>query len=112
MARRKKLSDEQSSENTDNIHQESDDNFGLPEVEYEPLNRDASAPVEEEPVANANTAYTSPREETVEPEYVDPVPAEDEEVLEDDAAYAPVHTYEEEEESPPVWPKILIAVLI
>jgi hypothetical protein len=91
MARRKKLSDEQSSENTDNIHQESDDNFGLPEVEYEPLNRDDSTPVEEP--ASATTSYTSQHEETIEPEYVEPMSAHDEEVLDDDSAYAPVHTY-------------------
>src|SRR6187402_2080593 len=97
MARRKKLSDEQSSENTDNIHQESDDNFGLPEVEYEPLNRDASTPVEEEPVASANTSYTPPPAE----EPVEPVSVHDEEVLEEDPAYAPIHTYEEEDESSP-----------
>jgi hypothetical protein len=110
MARRKKLSDEQSTENTDNIHQESDDNFGLPEVEYEPLNRDEATPVGE-PAENTRASYTSQQEETVEPEYVEPVTARDEDVLEDDAAYAPVHTYEEEEPAP-VWPKVLIALLI
>jgi hypothetical protein len=110
MARRKKLSDEQSTENTDNIHQESDDNFGLPEVEYEPLNRDDSTPAEE-PAESTQASYTSKQEETVEPEYVEPVSARDEDVLEDDAAYAPVHTYEEEEPAP-VWPKVLIALLI
>jgi hypothetical protein len=109
MARRKKLSDEQSSENTDNIHQESDDNFGLPEVEYEPLNRDDSTPVEEP--AGASTSYTSQHEETVEPEYVEPVSSHDEEVLDDDSAYAPVHTYEEDEPAP-VWPKVLIIILL
>lgn len=111
MARRKKLSDEQSTENTDNIHQESDDNFGLPEVEYEPLNRDDATPVEE-PAETAHASYTSQQEETVEPEYVESASARDEDVLEDDAAYAPVHTYEEEDESSPVWPKVLIALLI
>lgn len=110
MARRKKLSDEQSTENTDNIHQESDDNFGLPEVEYEPLNREDATPVDE-PAESTHASYTSQHEETVEPEYVEPVSARDEDVLEDDAAYAPVHTYEEEEPAP-VWPKVLIAILI
>lgn len=109
MARRKKLSDEQSSENTDNIHQESDDNFGLPEVEYEPLNRDDSTPVEEP--ASTNTSYTSQHEETVEPEYVEPVSAHDEEVLDEDSAYAPIHTYEEDEPAS-VWPKVLIIIVL
>ncbi|MBT1686497.1 DUF4366 domain-containing protein [Dawidia soli] len=110
MARRKKLSDEQSSENTDNIHQESDDNFGLPEVEYEPLNRDTSTP-KEEPAASTHTSYSSQQEETIEPEYVEPVSGHDEEVLDEDPAYAPVHTYEEDEPAP-VWPKVLITLLI
>lgn len=109
MARRKKLSDEQSTENTDNIHQESDDNFGLPEVEYQPLNREDSTPVEE-PAESTHASYTS-QEETVEPEYVEPVSSRDEDVLEDDSAYAPVHTYEEDEPAA-VWPKVLIAIVI
>lgn len=109
MARRKKLSDEQSPENTDNIHQESDDNFGLPEVEYEPLNRDDSTPVEE--TASTSTSYTSQHEETVEPEYVEPMSAQDDDVLDEDSAYAPVHTYEEDEPAP-VWPKVLIVILL
>ena len=108
MARRKKLSDEQSPENTDNIHQESDDNFGLPEVEYEPLNRDDSTPVEEP--ASTHASYTSQHEETIEPEYVEPVSAHDEDV-EEDSAYAPIHTYEEDEPAP-VWPKVLIVIVL
>jgi len=55
MAKRKKSAEDQVNENIN----ESDDNFGLPEIEYEPINREKSAPqkekiveeVREEPLA-------------------------------------------------------------
>jgi hypothetical protein len=49
MARRKKTNEEESNENLENVN-ESDDNFGLPEIEYEPLNRSEEiTPVEDSP---------------------------------------------------------------
>jgi hypothetical protein len=44
MARRKKQNEDESPDNTDNA----DDTFGLPEIEYEPLNREEASEVREE----------------------------------------------------------------
>lgn len=62
MARRKKPNEDQPNESSENIN-ESDDTFGLPEIEYEPLNRDQneSQPTEE-PKAEETPAYESSSE--------------------------------------------------
>lgn len=71
MARRKKQNEEQS-ENLNNTSNESDDTFGLPEVEYEPLKRDS--PVEEEPevvqepVVEETSSYQPQQESNTEEE--------------------------------------------
>ena len=71
MARRKKQNEDQPQENIDNINESSDDTFGLPEIEYEPLKR------EDQPEAEASTVE--------EPESV----AEDtEQTTEEEDAYA------------------------
>jgi hypothetical protein len=62
MARRKKTNEDEAKNNLDNVN-ESDDNFGLPEIEYEPLNRSEETKVEEhtevtsEEIVNTNTEY-------------------------------------------------------
>ena len=52
MAKRKKSAEDQVNENVN----ESDDNFGLPEIEYEPINREQSAPQEEKVVEEFTSA--------------------------------------------------------
>jgi hypothetical protein len=99
MARRKKQNEDQSSENIEN----NDDTFGLPEIEYQPINRE-------------ETQETQQTQETSE---TSSIPSEE-----------PTHTYEREEvhheynttyendlvdeERPSAWPKILgiLAVLL
>src|SRR5690348_14986496 len=96
MARRKKQNEDESQ---DNINNESDDTFGLPEIEYEPLKRDEpSAP---EPAA----------EPVAEPEEVAPEIEESyqEEVVEEQEYKSP---YAEEEEESSVWPKVLGFVVV
>jgi hypothetical protein len=99
MARRKKQNEEDlPKENTENT----DDTFGLPEIEYEPLKRDEPVQAEktEEPVSYSEPvkpkqSYTPMEEETQNNEY-------------NTSSY-----YNEEEESSP-WPKIfgITAVLL
>lgn len=99
MARRKKQNEDESQ---DNINNESDDTFGLPEIEYEPINRDEAK--EEEEVTEEPPA----QEYTTEPEI--------EQQMEEEQAYAQ-NTYtpayqEEEEERSSVGTIILIVVLL
>jgi hypothetical protein len=99
MARRKKTNEEESSENQDNLHNESDDTFGLPEVEYEPLNREEVTAEEE---ASKHSTYIE------EPE---PEPVQEEVVEEHHEEYRSVYSDLETEGSSP-WPKILGIVLL
>jgi hypothetical protein len=117
MARRKK-NDDEPKENQDNINNESDDTFGLPEVEYEPLKRDqAEPPAEvpppvEEPVANPEVVeepvYERPYERTE--EVVENVYKEETVNHEEENHYQSTYHYEPEKPSP--WPKILLGVLL
>jgi hypothetical protein len=72
MARRKKTNEEESNENLENVN-DSDDNFGLPEIEYEPLNRsEETTPIEDSPevmpeVTDSNTGYEA--EEVIEEQH-------------------------------------------
>jgi len=100
MARRKKTTDEQVPENTDNT----DDTFGLPEVDYEPLKRDE--PSEPEAVA--------PEPEPIAPE---PEPLPESDLQEQAPRYESFEQQqfnepEYEEEKPPVWPKVLGVLLV
>jgi len=98
MARRKKQNEDQSAEDNDNLNNESDDSFGLPEVEYEPLKRDEpQSSTTEESSYQESSEQTS--EETV----------QEEEVIEE-PQYRPV--YDEEEEKPSVWPKVIVILLL
>jgi hypothetical protein len=114
MARRKKNEDEPI-ENKDNLNNESDDTFGLPEVEYEPLKRDvppaetAPEPTPVEPV------YERVEERVEEPMYEEKqggfgdYPEETIHPEEDNHEYVSGYQYAEEK---PVWPKVLGIILI
>jgi hypothetical protein len=117
MARRKK-NDDEPKENQDNINNESDDTFGLPEVEYEPLKRDqAEPPAEvpppvEEPVANTEVVeepvYEKPYERSE--EVVENVYKEETVNHEEENHYHSSYHYEPEKPSP--LPKILLGALL
>jgi DNA-binding transcriptional regulator YbjK len=116
MARRKKQDDEDSQENENIYNDNSDDTFGLPEVEYEPIKRDQTEeepPVEktEEPVYETNE-YQQP-EQTYYSDRVDEETAEayEEHHEEDVPQYQSRYSYMEQNQSP-VWPKVLLGILI
>jgi hypothetical protein len=93
MARRKKTNEDQSSENIENT----DETFGLPEIEYEPLKREQT---QEEVKETTETSETQSSEEK-------PNTYEREEVHHE---YTTTNTYENDlidEEPPSVWPKVL-----
>ncbi|HEY9049773.1 MAG TPA: hypothetical protein VIN08_27935 [Ohtaekwangia sp.] len=103
MARRKK----QDEEAQDNFNNESDDSFGLPEVEYEPLKR------EEEPQAAAESERadtTSTEQEPASAPSNEEV-VEEEEIMEEESNYNPP-SYTEEEERPSVLPKVLLVLFL
>lgn len=83
MARRKKINEDEAQNNPENIN-ESDDNFGLPEIEYKPLNREEQVvesveqETSEEVVVNA-TEYEA--EEVTDDKHTDHIfnPIEEEE---------------------------------
>jgi hypothetical protein len=91
MARRKKQDEDPSQENVNN---NSDDTFGLPEIEYQPLQREEPAQTESE--------YTS--HDTAE-ENVNRSEMEREEVRQSE--YNPAYYNNDEEEGNSPWPKIL-----
>jgi hypothetical protein len=103
MAKRKKPTDDETNENLNKSNESSDDTFGLPDIEYKPLDR-----VEETTtVVETTTVYSSTEPEekqTVNEEY-------HEQVITDE----PPSEYAFEDEPAPVWPKvmgILIVVLL
>jgi len=105
MARRKKPED-QTDENADQ-NNANDDTFGLPEIEYEPINRETTAsevPPEEEPQA-----------ETREAEYTEEQPITQHTMEREDVRqneYSSTY-YDDEDEGNSPWPKILgIAALL
>jgi hypothetical protein len=103
MARRKKQSDDPPQENADQNN--SDDTFGLPEIEYEPINRDTNPPPdvrESEPEAEVN----SPQYKE---EPVTHTTMERDEVQRE----TPTTYYDDDDEGNSPWPKILgIALLL
>lgn len=111
MARRKKQNDEdQPQENLENA----DDTFGLPEIEYEPLNRDA--PVDENKVEDTSEVEPEPPPFTSE-EPVAEINEEEqpkEEFVEENQFYEPSYSYSYQEEKPAIWPKVLgvLAILL
>ena len=126
MARKKKQPTEEPQENLDNT----DDTFGLPDVEYQPLKRDEPAnteetaePEEPKPQEKVVIINESPVDTPEPPIAEDPAtqfresePVETEPVHEDKhegkrtyesehQTYQPSYTYKEE--TPAVWPKVL-----
>jgi hypothetical protein len=102
MARRKKQDEGQSPENVnENQNQNTDDTFGLPEIEYRPLNRDQPSqpepPIESSSATSQNQTYKEmEREEVQQNEY-------------NQNTY-----YDNDDDNGSPWPKILgiLAILI
>ncbi len=114
MARRKK-NDEEPKENEDNLNNNSDDTFGLPEVEYEPLKREETdVPAETPPEPLEEPVATEPVEEPVYEKPYETTPVEQVPYQEPTPHHEYTHhSYSYEPEPQPVWPKILgIAALL
>jgi hypothetical protein len=113
---RKKKQNEDSQENTDNINESSDDTFGLPEIEYEPLKREEEQPsnVQPEPEPQVYSQESTPEPEATysssEEIRDEPQEASHEEIFQGEEER---FISFEEEEPPSIWPKILgIAALL
>ncbi|MEJ7645833.1 MAG: hypothetical protein WKF87_14660 [Chryseolinea sp.] len=113
MARRKKLTEEEPKE----IPESSDDSFGLPEIDYEPLKRDEPADevkevvTEETLISTTETTFT-PNEPVLD---VPPPPVQErpaEEFAEENAYYEPSYSYSYEDERPSIWPKVLGVIVL
>lgn len=107
MARRKNENEDQPQENFENT----DDTFGLPEIEYEPLKRESpkeepTAPEPVEPVSEIREVA-----EDVQPSDEEPQDEETaaEETSDDNQFYQP-SSYQDE--SPAIWPKVLGILLV
>lgn len=102
MARRKKTTDDESNENLNKSNESSDDTFGLPDIEYKPLDR-----VEEKTtVVETTTVYSSnepEQQETVHEEFHEQAVVTEEQ---------PAADYPFEEEPAPVWPKVLGILIV
>jgi hypothetical protein len=101
----------------ENINNDADDTFGLPEVEYEPLKRDE--PVEEPAPVEQPVSETTPEPN---PEEVETPVSRDEvgdrfsqeiEQFEEDHEEQTFHSqYVHQQEKPAVWPKVILIVLL
>lgn len=103
MARRKKPTEEETNENLNQSNESSDDTFGLPEIEYKPLDR-----VEETTttVTETTTVYSSePVEQPVNEVYQEQSSTNDTPPPTDEYVY-------EEDETSPVWPKVLGILIV
>lgn len=122
MARRKKQNEEEQ-QNAENINNESDDTFGLPEVDYQPLKRDEprveaepeptpEPQPEPEPVVEKEPVYERSYE-PVEEQAVEEIHEEDHNHIHEDDhhEYKSVYSYMEENKNPQ-WPKILGFLLV
>ncbi|MEX2231513.1 MAG: SPOR domain-containing protein [Cyclobacteriaceae bacterium] len=96
MARRKKPED-QPEENTD-PNAGSDDTFGLPEIEYEPINRETT------PAPDVRAPEPEPA--TNQPEYIEEQPITHT-TMERDEVRQNEYTYNDDDEGNSPWPKIL-----
>lgn len=101
MARRKKLPEDQEQEDRDQ-NAGTDDTFGLPEIEYEPINR-------EQPISAQDEHRSEPQPEINEPENIEEKPIthstmERDEVQQNEYTSSD-YNYDDEPNSP--WPKIL-----
>lgn len=108
MARKKKQTEDLPQENVDN----SDDTFGLPEIEYEPLKRE----VPPEEIVNEEPEIQQPEPIFAQEEQPSELPLEEpkrEEVVEDNQFYEPSYSYaDQDEEKPAIWPKVLGILLL
>lgn len=101
MAKRKKPTDDQANENLNKSNESSDDTFGLPDIEYKPLDR-----VEETTTVIETTTVHS----STEPEEKQTV---NEEFHEQAVTNEPPPVdYAFEEETAPVWPKVLGILIV
>jgi hypothetical protein len=99
MAKRKKPTEDETNENLNKSNDSSDDTFGLPDIEYKPLDR-----VEETTtIVETTTVYSS-----TEPEQQETI---NEEYHEETNSEQPAE-YPFEEEPAPVWPKVLGILII
>lgn len=107
MARRKK-SEDQHEENPDqNNTGNNDDTFGLPEIEYEPINRETTP--------SSNVPPEEPQAETRAPEYTEEQPITHTNMERDEVRQTEYNTnyYDDGDEGNSPWPKILgIAALL
>lgn len=107
MAKRKNPNEDEPKD--DKLNNDSDDSFGLPEIEYEPIKKKEeppetpSEPEPEEVTYQAEPEREPEQEEVVNKEYVDQEvrPAEEE-----------PYQYKPYEEEPSIWPKILGILLV
>src|SRR5688572_25885806 len=98
MARKKKTDEDESLNQNSGSQSDSDDTFGLPDIEYKPLDRAEETPVpssEVQPEEQTQSASSTSYENVQKP-------------MEQQPEYA----YEPEEESTPVWPKVLGILLV
>lgn len=99
MARKKKTSEDEPNNENLSTNSDSDDTFGLPDIEYKPLNREEEtqpSAVEEQP--REVVQHETPRFET------EQKPMEQNQNND--------FTYEPEEEETPVWPKVIGILII
>jgi len=104
MARRKKTTDDESNENLNKSNESSDDTFGLPDIEYKPLDRveEKTTVVETTTVYSSSTEPEPEKEQVVAEEYTQPVVTEEQ----------PASEFAFEDEPAPVWPKVLGVLII
>ncbi len=104
MAKRRTPNEDLPNDNDQNIN-DSDDSFGLPEIEYEPLNREEDKPQD---------VYVEETSEVIEEETSEELPVESEYPSENTFQEEPSeynYTFKEEEPAP-VWPKALLIVFL
>lgn len=100
MARKKKTDEDESTNENLGNQNDSDDTFGLPEIEYKPLNRDEETP--------AASSESNPVEDT----QSEPSNYENVQKPMEQQPQQPEYAYDPEEESTPVWPKVLGILLV
>ena len=108
MARRKKTDDDKPKDSSENLN-ESDDTFGLPEIEYEPINRDATT--EGTPTEQGGSVDPEPvTQEPSAPEVQESKPYFEETPRYEDTRSQYSYSYNHESDAP-MWPKALLIVL-
>ncbi len=107
MARRKKPTEDEINENLNQQNEASDDTFGLPEIEYKPIDR-----VEETTttVTETTTVYESNQSQE-EPVQEEQTIAEEQLVETNDQPPVVEYVYDEDEPAP-VWPKVLGILIV